>query len=493
MYKLVLYYLIGLLCFAVVLSLLGLLSFNPISLIISVFFLLAVGVITNKIFSIVFESTPSIDSTYISLLILALIITPIHSYHDLGFFFWAAVWTVAGKYIFAFRNRHIFNPVALGVFLPSVFLGQSASWWVGTLPMFIPVLLGGLLIAKKIDRKPMIIAFILSAVLTIMAASFSNGPNILVLMRKIFADTAVLFFAFVMLTEPLTTPPTKNLRIIYAVIVGFLFAPRIHLDSIYTTPEMALVIGNVFSYMVSLKERLTLTLAQKIQLGPDIYELVFQTPRKFDYKPGQYLEWTLAHQRVDTRGNRRYFTISSSPTEDDLRVGIKFYPQSSSYKRRMFELNQGDSVSIVSLAGDFTMPDNPAKKLVFIAGGIGITPFRSMLKYLLDTNQQRDIVVFYVNKNASEIVYQDILFSAQSKLGIKTVYILSDKDNIPVNWQGKVGRITPEMISAEVPDFKERKFYISGPHSMVDAYKTSLKKLHVPGSQIITDYFPGFV
>lgn len=492
MYKLVLYYLIGLITFAIIFSYVGLLAFNPASLIFEIIFLLVVGVITNNIFSSVFQATANSESSYISVLILTLIISPPTSLNDLPFLFWAAVWTMAGKFIIAVRNKHIFNPVALGVLLPSLFLNHSASWWVGTLPMLVPVLVGGVLILRKTQREEMVGMFILSAVLSIMALSFSGGPDLISLMKKIFADSAILFFGFVMLTEPLTTPPTKNLRSFYAVLVGILYAPQIHIGNFYTTPELALAVGNIYSFLVGFKERLTLTLKEKIQIAPDIFDYIFTTPRNINFTPGQYLEWTLAHPHIDSRGNRRYFSIASSPTESDVRIGVKFYSESSSYKKAMLSLKKGDKISATSLAGDFTLPKDANNKYVFIAGGIGITPFRSVLKYLTDTNKKLDIVLFYANKKAEDIVYKDVLMDAEKSLGIKVIYILSDKENIPSYWTGRIGRIDQEVIKNEVPDYKERMYYLSGPHAMVDAYYSVLRKMNLNDSQIVTDYFPGF-
>src|ERR1700731_4179463 len=93
------------------------------------------------------------------------------------------------------------------------------------------------------------------------------------------------------------------------------------------------------------------------------------------------------------------------------------------------------------IAGDFTLPSDPKQKLVFIAGGIGITPFRSMLKYLLDMGERRDIVLFYVNRTADDIAYKDILSEAQTKLGIKVFCTLTNTKAIPRNWPGLSGRI----------------------------------------------------
>ncbi|MFL5665508.1 MAG: ferredoxin--NADP reductase, partial [Ktedonobacteraceae bacterium] len=138
-------------------------------------------------------------------------------------------------------------------------------------------------------------------------------------------------------------------------------------------------------------------------------------------------------------------------------------------------------------------PPDPQQKLVFIAGGIGITPFRSMLKYLLDTQQRRDIVLFYANRTANEIGYQDVLSVAGAKLGVKTFYTLTDIAAVPRNWPGFVGRISEQMILQTVPDYQERTFYVSGPPEMVRAYEQVLKNMNVKNDRIKKDFFPGLV
>ncbi len=132
------------------------------------------------------------------------------------------------------------------------------------------------------------------------------------------------------------------------------------------------------------------------------------------------------------------------------------------------------------LAGEFTLPKDLNKKLCFIAGGIGITPFRSMIKFLLDTNQKRDITLLFSNKTELDIVYKDIFDQAFLKLGIKTVYVNTDK----------MGFIDEMMIREQVFDFKDRTFYISGPHSMIDAFEKTLKNLGVKNIKV--DFFPGY-
>jgi len=128
-----------------------------------------------------------------------------------------------------------------------------------------------------------------------------------------------------------------------------------------------------------------------------------------------------------------------------------------------------------------------------IAGGIGITPFRSMLKYLLDSQQRRDIVLFYASKTADEIIYKDVLSAAHAKIGVKTFYTLTDTTSVPRDWSGLVGRISEHVILKAVPDYEERTYYLSGPPDMVRAYEQVLKSMGVKSNQIKKDFFPGLV
>ncbi len=492
MYRLLLYYLILLLVAAFIFSLFGIISYNPVSIIGSSLFLVAVSWTTNKIFAWAFNAPVNLESVYLSALILALIVSPADSPSGIPLLFWAAVLTQASKYILAINKKHIFNPVAIAVVLTGWGFAGSASWWIGSQAM-LPFSLLGLLIVRKIRRFDLVFYFFLASLTTIFIYSVSRGSDTLTTLRQIINSSPLFFFAFIMLTEPLTTPPTKFLQSIYGAFVGILFAPQFHIGSFFTSPELSLVIGNVFSYLVSPKYKILSVIRQKIPLARDMVDFILPRPPKFIFSPGQYMEWTLPHRHPDARGNRRYFTIASSPTENELRLGVKFYPSGSSYKKSMIMIDDKTPISGASLSGDFTLPKDTTKKLVFIAGGIGITPFRSMVKYLIDLKQPRPITLFYANKTADEIVYSDIFNLAGTAIGIKTVYTLTDTTQLPANWTGRVGRINADMISQEVPDFNERTFYLSGPHAMVTSYKETLKSMGIHERQIKTDFFPGFV
>lgn len=493
MYRLVLYYLMCLLVVAVIFSLVGILPFTPVALIFSCLFIIFVCWLTNTLFRKVFKVPTNLESVYITALILALIITPVRSFEGSVFLLLVSVLAMSSKYILAINKKHIFNPAALAVLITAFAINRPASWWVGTSWMLPFVLAGGLLVLRKIKKYDLVFSFLFVSLAFILFTSFLKGENLLLLLQKILVDSPILFFAFVMLAEPLTSPPTKFLQSIYGGIVGFLLIPQIHLGSIYTTPELALIAGNIFSYLVSPKDRLTLKLKEKIQIGSDIFDFIFESNKKLNFVPGQYMEWTLGQKSPDSRGSRRYFTLASSPTEANLRIGVKFYPDSSSFKKQLLTMDINGQIIASQLSGEFTLQKDLNKKLVFIAGGIGVTPFRSIVKYLLDNNEKRNIILLFSNKTIDEIVYTDIFSQAAKVLPIKNIYTLTETNSIPKNWSGQVGPITAEMIIKEVPDYKERIFYISGPHAMVVAFEKILTVIGVQKSYIKIDYFPGYV
>ncbi len=493
MYRLVLYVLIGLVAIAAVLSYLTLLPFSPLALLLSTLFLVIMCWAANSLLARIFAAPTNVESAYITALILALIIDPAKSAGDLPFLGWAAILATSSKYILSLNNKHIFNPAAIAVVITSFALGESASWWVGTASMLPVVLLGGLLLIRKLRQGEMVLLFIMAALVTVCVVSFLQRLSLTKELQQLLVESPLFFFAAIMLTEPLTAPPTRKLKRIYAVITGILFIPQIHVGPIYSTPELALVIGNVYSYIVSPKQKVALKLKRKSKMASDIVDFVFRPAQRLVFEPGQYMEFTLAHVKPDSRGNRRFFTLASSPTEENLHLGVRFYANSSSFKKALYRIDGRAKIMAGQIAGDFTLPKDPRQKLVFIAGGIGITPFRSMLKYLLDMNQRRDIVLIYANRTADEIAYKDILGEAQTKLGIKAFYTLTNTKALPRNWRGLVGRIDEQMIQAVVPDYEERTFYLSGSLDMVRAYEHILKNMHVKNEWIKKDFFPGIV
>jgi len=492
MYRAVLYSLLLLLVAAIGLSFFKLLPFGPLDLMVSTIFITAVCFTSNAVFAWAFKAPSNVDSVYITALILALIITPPKAFNNLLFLTFISIVAMASKYIFAVGRKHFLNPVAVSVALVGLVANQSASWWIANLYMIPFVVIGGLLVVRKMKRFDLVLSFFAITLLFGSIFSLINHQNLLSGLGRALVYSPMLFFAFIMLTEPMSLPPTKMLRIVYGLIVGFLFVPQIHVGPLYFTPELALILGNVFTYLVSPDKKLILKLEKIIKLTPDTYDFVFSPDQKMNFKPGQYMEVTLEHPSQDSRGIRRYLTIASSPTEKEFRLGVKFYNKPSSFKKTLIKMKQDQEIVASQLAGDFTLPQDKNKKLVFIAGGIGITPFRSMIKYMLDKKEKRTVTLLYANWTQNDIAYKNIFNEAENQLGMKTVYSCAKTPTVLPDGHRCRGLLKEQDIIEEIPDYKERLFYISGPPSMVKAFEGYLKNIGVKKKNVVTDYFPGF-
>lgn len=485
MYRLVLYGLAFLSLIAILFGFFGFLPFTGLQLSKSLITILASCYLSNKLFSRILRVDANIESWWITGLILFFVLVPIITHNEFIATVLISIIAVASKYFLTFDKKHIFNPAAIACFLAGIFGFGNSIWWVGN-PVLLPfVTIIGLLVIRKIRRFQLFFAFVGASILSI-------GINVPESLLQVFISWPLIFFGTIMLTEPFTTPPNKRYRVIYGIIVGFLFGSQFSVGPLFATPEFALIAGNIFSFIVSPKGKLILKFKEKIALAPAIYEFVFAPSSPFSYLPGKYLEWTLSHPNPDSRGIRRYFTIASSPEEPDIKLGVKIIEgKSSSFKRALLNLKPGDSLTADQLSGDFILPENKNEKLAFIAGGIGVTPFRSMIKNITYANLKKDVVMFYCASDAREFVYKDIFKKAQDN-GVKTIYVLGGKDPAPKNWIGETGYLTPEMIRRCAPDFRERKFYLSGPIAMVDNYKRLLRGSGISSAEIVTDYFPGY-
>lgn len=265
-YRLMLYYLLLLFLVSCIYSMLGILPFSLQSFLISTTVLVAVCWIVNKVLAGIFKATPKKESAVITALILLLIVTPTATLENLILLALTAIIAMVSKYILVIGKIHIFNPAAIAVVITSYFLSSSASWWVGALPM-LPFVLMGLSVVKKINRREMVSAFMITTLITALVLGFVSGSDLVALFRVLVFTSPLFFFAFSMLTEPLTTPPTAKHQIIYGVIAGFLFAPGVHIGSFYPCPETALVIANIYSCLANPRVRLEAGFLKKLKWG----------------------------------------------------------------------------------------------------------------------------------------------------------------------------------------------------------------------------------
>lgn len=202
----------------------------------------------------------------------------------------------------------------------------------------------------------------------------------------------------------------------------------------------------------------------------------------YPYIAGQFTELTPG--LPGDKHEKRWLTISSAPTEQFIAVTTKFPNNfTSEFKRTMLSLKPGATVHLADAMGDFVLPKAPNIPLVFVAIGIGITPMRSMIKYLLDTKQRRNITLLYAAATDDQLAFMDIFKS----YGIKLTTFISQPRDTKTNPR----KLTVQDVLAYVED-KNTLVYLSGPEPMIESFSKALTAAGIQNSQVVADYFPGY-
>jgi len=220
----------------------------------------------------------------------------------------------------------------------------------------------------------------------------------------------------------------------------------------------------------------------------NIISFWFRPERQPDFNAGQFIEMHLPHPKPDDRGQNRWFTLSSSPTDLPLvSITTKFAAgRSSTFKSALRELKPGDNVEISDPMGDFVLPKDKGIPLVFVAGGIGITPFHSIVKFLHDENEKRDIQFVYALRDKSEQVFDKLL----SSYPLKQYSVVFQEGHLDQSHE--TGNLSAKRILKLTGKVGDKLIYISGPEVMVEAFYKDLQSLGVPKSQLVGDYFPNY-
>jgi ferredoxin-NADP reductase len=489
MYRLVVYGLAGLAGVAILLALAGRLSFSPTGMATSLVLLTSSAYAVNWVFGRIWHVPTNSESWLITALILFLILPPADSVASGLSLLLAGGFSSASKFIFAWRGRHIFNPAALAAALLSLTAINPATWWIGSSALWPFTLVVGLAVVHKIRRQALVGTFIALAIGLQLVMLASGNHEVVPALQHALLASPLIFLASIMLTEPATMPPRRGQQLVFAALIAGLYATAPKLGPLHVYPEVALLLGNLYAFAAAPKYRARLRLREVQRISDRVYNYVFTPDRNFKFLPGQYMEWTLAGVPLDSRGNRRTLTIASSPTEADVQIGVKFYEPASTFKAALSVMKPGDDIYAGQLGGDFTLDGDQKNKLAFIAGGIGITPFRSMIKYLADTQASCDITLLYVLSDPAELAYAGTL-QAGGMAGVKLIPVITGRSAPPAG--GVAGSLDAELIARLIPDYAERKFYVSGPNAMVDASKRYLRGLGVRRSAIKTDHFTGY-
>jgi ferredoxin-NADP reductase len=216
----------------------------------------------------------------------------------------------------------------------------------------------------------------------------------------------------------------------------------------------------------------------------DVSSFRFPRPAELIYKPGQYMLVTVASNGKELM---HPFSFSSSPTEKDFIEFTKKFT-TSEYSMALKAMKTGNWARIDAPYGGFTfMGEYP--KICLLAGGIGITPFKSICRYCTDMRLNTNIVLIYGCRSENDIAFNRELEDIQKQnSNLRVVLVLFEASNV---WKGPVGVVTAELVKKEVSDYRERVFFACGPPGMVQAMEKVMGDLDLPKSQLKLESFAG--
>ena len=417
---------------------------------------------------------PQLESTLATGLILGFLFTPRLELPALLGVGLAGILAGASKYLLAWRGRHLLNPAAFGAAAIGVSGLAVPTWWIGSEALLPIVALGALLVATRAGALgPAVLTVVIAAGST-AAALLAFGLPLSQALVLPFTSFGTIFLAGIMLTEPLTLPPRRGARFLVAALVGALLGLPLVLAAsgaaFPIAPEIALLIGNLLAWAFGQRRGLRFEVLGQRAVGDRVYELRLRPLTPVRHEAGQAIELAVPHRRPDLRGRLRAFSILSAPGAPELEIAYGVPAESSSLKRALLALQPGDRLTATRVLGDFTLPRNPAVPVLLVAGGIGITPFVSMVRSAAGAGGGRDIVVVH---RASDPVYADEFAAVP---GVRFVPFYE-------------ARPDADALLAAVPDLASRTAYVSGPPGMVAALSAMLRRAGV--RRIRRDVFSG--
>lgn len=220
---------------------------------------------------------------------------------------------------------------------------------------------------------------------------------------------------------------------------------------------------------------MTTTFVRRKQIAEGIYTFYFQSNPQLRYIAGQFIELELRLDRPDQRGSKRWFTLSSSPTEELLAITTRVGKRMSSFKESLMKLSVDEQVSLRDPMGDFVLPKDPSIPLTFVARGIGITPVRSMIKWLSDTHQARNIRLIYATRDPADQIFLDVI----RLHGVDIVLIANDD-------------FTYSTLLSLSAIQNNAYLYVSGPETVVEALTKDITSNAQQPASLIADYFHGY-
>jgi ferredoxin-NADP reductase len=214
-------------------------------------------------------------------------------------------------------------------------------------------------------------------------------------------------------------------------------------------------------------------------IARELMVLNFEKPDGFDYSAGQFSFLVLPDIGLHDRpGLRRPLSFASSPSESELIITVRI--SESAFKTTLRELPVGSTVEFEKPVGVFVLPANAATPVVFLAGGIGVAPFRSMLRYSADIGTDHKATLFYSSREPEEALFlSELKEIAFTRPKIAVVATVTQADSVGENWMGLSGRISREMIETNCGEWADSLYYLSGPPLMVDGMQAMLDQMGI--------------
>jgi ferredoxin-NADP reductase len=217
-----------------------------------------------------------------------------------------------------------------------------------------------------------------------------------------------------------------------------------------------------------------------------VFDLLGQ---EVDFRPGQYFWVTLLDPPYDDeKGPRRHISVVTSPTERGV-LGLCTRLRDSAFKRSLAELPVGTEVEVEEPKGSFVLPEGTDRPYVFIAGGIGITVFRSMLRYIADKGLPYRVTLVYSNRDQESAAFLDELQALELPGGFRLVATMTQDPG----WAGETRRIDAELLRVHLDqELGSYTYMVAGPPTMAEGTVETLKSAGIPEEQISSDGFSGY-
>jgi len=234
-----------------------------------------------------------------------------------------------------------------------------------------------------------------------------------------------------------------------------------------------------------------LTLRHREPVAEDTMAFYFEKPNEFQFTPGQYMDVTLPDPpETDMEGNIRSFSIISAPFEDHLAFATRM--RDTAFKR-VLKSAPPKQVKVEGPMGSFTLHKNPLKPAAFLAGGIGITPFFSMLRQAAHDKLTHKLYLFYSNRRPEDAAFLDDLRQLEeTNQHFQLVPTMTEMAKSQRPWKGQTSLINRQMLSEYLPDLHGPIYYIAGPPGMVVVMRQMLVDATVDEDDIRSEEFSGY-